>query len=77
MGRYALDGFSDLMNTIFEVKPTEEIGEIPIQILLTKFEARNTRTNDWVLDQLSTYQNNIFSTKIRKNEALNQAHMEI
>jgi chromosome partitioning protein len=75
MGRYALDGFSDLMNTIFEVKPSEEIGEIPIRILLTKFEVRNTRTNDWVLDQLLTYKDNIFSIKIRKNEALNQAHM--
>jgi chromosome partitioning protein len=75
MGRYALDGFSDLMNTIFEVKPSEEIGEIPIRILLTKFEIRNTRTNDWVMDQLSTYRNNIFDIKIRKNEALNQAHM--
>ena len=75
MGRYALDGFSDLMGMIFEVKPSEEIGEIPIRILLTKYEERNKRTNDWVLSQLGTYQNNIFAIKIRKNEAINQAHM--
>jgi chromosome partitioning protein len=75
MGRYALDGFSDLMETIFEVKPSEEIGDIPIRILLTKFEERNKRTNDWVLSQLSTYQDNIFDIKIRKNEVINQAHM--
>ena len=73
MGRYALDGFSDLMGAIFEVKPSEEIGDI--RILLTKFEERNKRTNEWVLNQLATYQENIFNIKIRKNEAINQAHM--
>lgn len=74
-GRYALDGFSDLMEIVLRVKGSEEVGNVPIRILLTKFEARNKVTNDWVMNQLSTYENFIFETIIRKNEALNQAHM--
>lgn len=75
IGQNALDGFSDLMEIIFKVKRSKEIGDIPIQILLTKFEARNKRSNDFVLEGLKFYEKNIFKIRIRKNEALNQAHM--
>jgi chromosome partitioning protein len=76
MGRYALDGFSDLIETIDHVKnnETHDNSEF-IRILLTKFESRNKITNDWVLKQLEPYKNLIFQTSIRKTEALNQAHM--
>jgi chromosome partitioning protein len=75
MGRYALDGFSDLMEIVLRVKGSKEVSNVPFRILLTKFESRNKVTNDWIRNQLSTYEKFIFKTIIRKNEALNQAHM--
>lgn len=76
MGRYALDGFSDLIETIDHVKNNEPHNNSEfIRILLTKFESRNKVTNEWVLEQLEPYKDLIFKTAIRKNEALNQAHI--
>jgi chromosome partitioning protein len=76
MGRYALDGFSDLMETIDNVKNNcmEDRGKF-IRILLTKYDSRNKVTNDWVWQQLEPYKILVFKIVIRKNEALNQAHM--
>lgn len=76
IGRYALEGFSDLMETIDNVKNSDAGDKSKfIRILLTKYEARNKISNDWVWQQLEPYKNIIFKTLIRKNEALNQAHM--
>lgn len=75
MGRYALDGFSDLMETIENVKNNGIEMQNFIRILLTKFDARNKVSNDWIFNQLEPFKNLIFKTVIRKNEALNQAHM--
>ncbi len=75
MGRYALDGFSDLIETIENVKNNKLDMEKFVRILLTKFDSRNKVSNDWILNQLDPYKNLIFKTIIRKNEALNQAHM--
>jgi len=76
VGRYALDGFSDLMEAIDKVKNNDGQGkEQFIRLLLTKYEHRNKVSNEWVLEQLSPYKNMLFDTIIRKNEALNQAHM--
>jgi len=76
MGRYALDGFADLMETIENVKRDNDFDQSKyIRILLTKYESRNKVTNEWVLEQLEPFKNILFNTKIRKNEALNQAHM--
>lgn len=76
MGRYALDGFADLMETIDNVqnndnRPKEKF----IRILLTKYDARNKVSNEWVMNQLEGYRNLLFETMIRRNEAINQAHM--
>lgn len=76
MGRYALDGFADLMETIDKVKNCGAGNkEEFIRILLTRYDSRNRVSNDWVLEQLAPYRNLLFRTVIRKNEALNQAHM--
>lgn len=76
MGRYALEGFSDLMETIDNVKTNESNDKNSfIRILLTNFDSRNKVSNDWVLQQLEPFKNLLFETIIRKNEALNQAHM--
>lgn len=76
MSRYALDGFADLTETIENVKNCQINGRDNfIRILLTKYETRNRVTNDWVLEQLEPYKDLTFKIYIRKNEALNQAHM--
>lgn len=76
MGRYALDGFSDLIDTIDKVKNSKGRNKKEFfRILLTKFESRNTITNNWVFEELKPFEELIFKTRIRKNEALNQAHM--
>lgn len=75
MGRYALDGFSDLMETIDHVKNGDIDKSQFIRILLTKYDSRNKVSNDWVLQQLSPFQELIFDTYIRRNEAINQSQM--
>lgn len=76
MARYALDGFSDLMDTIDTVKSGEIMErENSIRILLTKFDSRKRISNDWVFERLSSYEDFVFDTRIRQNEALNQAHI--
>ncbi len=76
MGRYSLDGFAGLMETIGNVKRNDNFNfGKHIRILLTKYESRNKITNEWVLDQLEPFKNLLFKTRIRKNEALNQAHI--
>ncbi len=76
VGRYALDGFADLMETIEKVKNCDARSkEQFIRILLTRYDSRNKLSNEWVLEQLAPYKNLLFRTIIRKNEALNQAHM--
>ena len=74
MSRYALEGFTDLMNTIQIVKGEENDTNL-FRILLTKYDIRNKLTNDWVFNQLDRFKDFIFQTVIRKNEALNQAHI--
>jgi len=76
MARYALEGISDLMETIDHVKNGESEGEITqIRILLTKVDSRNKISNEWVTKQLKPFSPLLFQTKIRKNEALNQSQM--
>ena len=75
MGRYSLDGFSDLMETIDNVKNSDFDREKLIRILLTKFDQRNKVSNEWVFNQLEPYKGLLFEAVIRKNEALNQAQM--
>jgi chromosome partitioning protein len=76
MSRYALEGFADLMETIDNVKnslPHDKAGFI--RILLTKYDKRKTVSNDWIMEQLKDYESLLFDTRIRHNEALNQAQM--
>lgn len=75
MGRYALDGFADLMETIEHVKNDNLDKADFIRILLTKYDSRNKVSNDWVLQQLEPFKHLIFNTYIRRNEALNQSQM--
>lgn len=76
LSRLSLEGFSDLMDTIENVKPGDEL-ELKnfIRILLTKYDARKTVAIDWVMTQLAEYKHLIFDTKIRQDEAINHAIM--
>ena len=74
--RYSLDGFADLMDTVENVKNHADLEKDNyIRILLTKYDSRKSISNEWVERQLEPYQNMVFETRIRQNEALNQAHM--
>ena len=76
MARYALEGFADLIETIDNVKNNKGAEKDDfIRILFTKFDARKSVTIDWVMDQLNEYKSLVFQTKIRQNEALNQAQI--
>ena len=76
LARYSLEGFSDLMETIRNVKDTDPLAnEELIRILLTKYDTRKKITNDWVFEQLEPYRSILLKTIIRQNEALNQSHM--
>lgn len=78
MARYSLEGFSDLMETIDNVKNNKgKNKEEFIRILLTKYDSRKKVTNDWIFEQLDPYKAFLFETIIRQNEALNQAHMSM
>jgi chromosome partitioning protein len=74
--RYSLDGFADLMETVEAVKSNNDVDKKElIRILLTKYDSRKKISNDWVMEQLEPYRKLLFETRIRQNEALNQAHM--
>ena len=73
--RYALEGFSDLTETIDVVKTSQENKEVNIRILLTKLDPRNRVTNDWVMGELEGYKDLILHSVIRRSEALNQANI--
>lgn len=76
MSRYSLDGFSDLMEIIESVENNEGMEkEKVVRILLTKFDSRKRITNEWIMEQLRPFEAMLFKTKIRQNEALNQAHI--
>ena len=76
MARYSLEGFADLMETIDTVKGEGSFSTQKfVRILLTKYDSRKTISIEWVMDQLAPFKGLLFRTKIRQNEALNQAHM--
>lgn len=73
----SLEGLTELMKTMEKIKSIEPNSrhEKIVRILVTKYEARNKVSNDWFFQQLEPYKEMLFSTMIRKNEALNQSHM--
>jgi len=74
VSRAALDGVDKLLSTITTVKCQNNIPDI-CRILLTKYDARNTVTIDWMRRALEPYQDMTFKTFIRKNEPVNQAYI--
>jgi chromosome partitioning protein len=71
-GRYSLDGMADLLTAIQEIK-----GELSYKFFVLKnlYEQKNSQTNKYINEQLSALNDNLFTTVIRKNEAINQAQI--
>ena len=72
----SLEGLGQLMKTLTKVKSIKPSSrrEAIVRILVTKYESRSKVTNDWFFQQINHYARQLFKTRIRKNEALNQAH---
>lgn len=75
VGKYALEGFSDLMNSVEKVKNGKLNKTDFIRILLTKYDTRNSTSINWVMEQLDPIKELVFNTYIRRNETINQAQM--
>lgn len=73
-GRYALDGMTDLLESVSEIKPNQKYNFFILRNLLEK---RNSQTNKYINLQLEPLQANLFSTVLRKNEAINQAQINL
>lgn len=71
-GRYSLDGIADLFNSINEIK---EGHQFKYRILRNLYEQRNTQTNNHIGEQLKHFEDNMFKTIIKKNEAINQSQI--
>lgn len=71
-GRYSLDGIADLFNSINEIK---EGQQFKYRILRNLYEQRNTQTNSYIGEQLQNFENQMFKTIIKKNEAINQSQI--
>ncbi len=75
LGIYSLEGLADLLEMVDEfanlrrdVDPTRFC-----RILLTMVDSRLKRSTEYVTKELEPYQDRILQTKIRRNDALNQA----
>lgn len=73
-GRQALDGMSDLLEAINEIKVGQKFNFF---VLRNLFEKRNTQTNKYIDAQLSSVSEHLLSTTLRKNEAINQAQINL
>jgi len=68
----ALDGMSDLIDTIKEVK---EDKKFPYLIIRNMFDSRNKQTNAYIDNEIEPYKVNLLSTRIRKTESINQSRI--
>lgn len=77
MSRHSLGGFADLMETINNVKGDDPRNKADyIKIFITRYDSRKSQTNEWALSELEPYKESLLETKIRTNEAINQAHID-
>ncbi len=74
-GRYSLEGFADLLDTIRSVKGEENNIREFLRILITLFDSREKGINDWLDDQLEDFKDVVLETKIRKITAIKQAQI--
>ena len=73
-GRYALDGVSDLVETIDEIR--EGIGVCPWRLLRNGLDLRRSTVNARVEKTLDAVREHVMNTCIRSCEDINKAQME-
>ncbi|MDE1465335.1 ParA family protein [Spartinivicinus poritis] len=69
-GRFALDGLSDLLDAIEEVKETEQVN---FAVFRNEFASQNKLINDFLSEQLEGINGNVLKTTVRRAEAIGQA----
>jgi len=77
MSRYALSGVNTVIELLNDLERSGMAFGPPktVAILLTKYDRRKKVTNAWVQDWLGGAGDLLMRTRIRQNEALNQAQM--
>lgn len=68
----ALDGMADLLETVKEVK---ESNQFQYLIIRNQFDARNKQTNSYIDKELEPFYKNLLNICIRKTESLNQSRI--
>jgi chromosome partitioning protein len=68
----ALDGMADLLETIKEVKESQNF---PYLIIRNMFDVRTKQTNMYIDAELEPFSKLVLKTRIRKTEALNQSRI--
>lgn len=74
-GRYSLEGFADLIDTIKRIKGSSNNLKEYLRILITIFDSREKGINEWVEEQLADFSDIVLSTKIRKITGIKQAQI--
>jgi len=71
-GKFALDGMSDLLEAISEVKEVA-INEINYHVFRNEYAVNNKLINEFIDNELCNIKGNILNSKIRRSEAVGQA----
>lgn len=74
-GRYSLEGFADLIDTVRSVKGEENHIRDYLRILVTIYDTREKGINEWLEAQLEEFKDVVLTTKIRKITAIKQAQI--
>ena len=74
-GRYSLEGFADLIDTIKNIKDSSENLKEYLRIIVTMFDSREKGINEWVEEQLTDFSDVVLSTKIRRITGLKQSQI--
>ncbi len=74
-GRYSLEGFADLLDTIKNVKGSEYDIRENLRILITMYDSREKGINEWLDEQLEDFKDVVLHTKIRKITGIKQAQI--
>lgn len=74
-GRYSLEGFADLLDTIRSVKGSSQDIREYLRIVVTLFDAREKGVNEWLEEQLDDFKDILLTTRIRKITGIKQAQI--
>ncbi|MBU2714099.1 ParA family protein [Zooshikella harenae] len=69
-GRFALDGLSDLLDAIEEVKETNDVN---FAVFRNEYASQNKLMNDFLTEQLQVINGKVLKSKVRRSEAIGQA----